>query len=487
MEKYEATRNEASEKEQYDAKKQESTEKVVDLAGELALDYFTAGQGSAIKNELENVPVVGGAVKEVWDGAVGAVSSVVKETPVGDVAKVADDIGVLDVAKQAKGLINLSNGGGGTAAPSGNISPTSSPTSAPTPTSGNINSSSTATPASDIPNKSNTTNPETMPDQSKPNNNNDIANDSNTENSSKDNGKESGSDTNDNNSSNELEEDSTNSESSSKNIFEDLIMKSVQRQMFFGVIGLFVITLFFVMIASAKDNANLALTNNSSMSHNSSVGSGTISPSTFSGGNANQLQLGQSLLSILGQEKIDAWNNQIKNDVANASSRSEAVALAGYDLIQGALNEGIVLPYFWGGGHGAIYDGVDSSIGSSKKITASGSTLQPAGSSMPYGYDCSGFVSWAIKNGGCSNFTALTTHGFKALPSKVNIDVSQAKAGDVVVSNSHIVLVINNTGTSLQVAEAKGARVGIVFSEYNYSYFSKYETIDMSVYYATYC
>ena len=90
--------------------KQESTEKAVDLAGEVALDYFTGGKGSQIKNMAEQVPIVGSAVKNTWDKAVKTVAKPLAKSPVGNVLKKADDAGITDTAKQAKDLISMKNG-----------------------------------------------------------------------------------------------------------------------------------------------------------------------------------------------------------------------------------------------------------------------------------------------------------------------------------------------------------------------------------------
>lgn len=96
----------------YEDQKRESTEKAVDLAGEVALDYFTGGQGSKIKNMAENVPIVGNTVKNTWDGAVKKVSKTVSKTPAGDMLKKADDAGVTDMARTAKDAMSMKGGGG---------------------------------------------------------------------------------------------------------------------------------------------------------------------------------------------------------------------------------------------------------------------------------------------------------------------------------------------------------------------------------------
>lgn len=96
----------------YEEQKRESTEKAVDLAGEAALDYFTGGKGSKIKNMAENVPIVGNTVKNSWDGAVKKVSKAVSKTPAGDMLKKADDAGVTDMARTAKDAMSMKGGGG---------------------------------------------------------------------------------------------------------------------------------------------------------------------------------------------------------------------------------------------------------------------------------------------------------------------------------------------------------------------------------------
>ena len=107
------------------------------------------------------------------------------------------------------------------------------------------------------------------------------------------------------------------------------------------------------------------------------------------------------------------------------------------------------------------------------------------GSTQASGMDCSGFVSWALKNGGCSNFTPILASDFKSLGSR--IDPSQATVGDIAASNTHVMIILNNTGSSLVIAEAKGAKYGIIFEEYAYSHFGNYKIVSMSDYYAKNC
>lgn len=218
-----------------------------------------------------------------------------------------------------------------------------------------------------------------------------------------------------------------------------------------------------------------------------SVGSiSSIDAASLSGGGGKILSPGQSLLSLLGQAKIDEWTASIKSDVQAAGIGSGgAPAMAAYGLVQGALNEGIVIPYFWGGGHGVIADGINGSWGSAQTIGVGGSSAQPKGSTQASGMDCSGFVSWALKNGGCSSFTPILANDFQSLGP--GIDPSQAVTGDIASSSSHVMIILNNTGTSLVIAEAKGSSYGIIFEEYSYSHFGKYKIVSMGDYYAKNC
>lgn len=112
---YKANRNnleevpEKTEKE----KKQESTEKLVDLAGETALDVYTGGQFSNVKGMVEKVPVAGKVANKTWNKAVKGVSKIASKTPIGNIAKKADDAGITDTARSAKNMVNITKGNPG--------------------------------------------------------------------------------------------------------------------------------------------------------------------------------------------------------------------------------------------------------------------------------------------------------------------------------------------------------------------------------------
>ena len=100
---------------------------------------------------------------------------------------------------------------------------------------------------------------------------------------------------------------------------------------------------------------------------------------------------------------VEELNNYIHNNVmengpgTRAGAVTAAVSLINF-LYDGA---GVRLPYYWGGQYD--YIGVNPNFGGYTKASAHGE--------VHAGFDCSGFVSWAILNGGY-NFSRLTTVGF---------------------------------------------------------------------------
>lgn len=106
MEKYKAVSNNSNVIENDKNENLKSTEKVVNLAAETALDSVTAGQGSKIKKGLEKVPVMGNQVSKTWNNAVKNVSEKVSNTPLGNIARRADKSGVVDTARGVKDAMN---------------------------------------------------------------------------------------------------------------------------------------------------------------------------------------------------------------------------------------------------------------------------------------------------------------------------------------------------------------------------------------------
>ena len=113
-----------------------------------------------------------------------------------------------------------------------------------------------------------------------------------------------------------------------------------------------------------------------------------------------------SYLSTNGTS-VDELNTFIKSNVTNNGvGTREGVVTAAVSLVN-YLYDGmnVRLPYYWGGQYQTI--GINPAFGGlTNPVTT------PHGNVYNYnGFDCSGFVSWAIRNGGY-NFSRHTTHNF---------------------------------------------------------------------------
>lgn len=262
------------------------------------------------------------------------------------------------------------------------------------------------------------------------------------------------------------------------------------------VVSFFVFLMLMTVVVSATPFANMDLTNGETSmtgSNGSFTGSinvvtpediSNIDDASIDGKNGIILSGGKTLNELLGEDGLHSLNNSILNSAQSAGyGTGAAPAAAAQALIQNLLNNNIKLPYFWGGGHGVISTGADGSWGTYTKVSAAGHST--SFSNQPLGLDCSGFVSWALYNGGCKNFTPIVAASFKNLGP--NISFSNAKTGDIAANNTHVVLILENRGENLLVAEAKGTAYGVVFSLMNENTAKKYTIVDMGSYYQTNC
>ena len=99
---------------------------------------------------------------------------------------------------------------------------------------------------------------------------------------------------------------------------------------------------------------------------------------------------------------VGELNEYIRSSVReNGAGTRAGVVTAAVSLINFLEAAGARLPYYWGGQY--QYIGVNPNFG--------GYTSASAHGEVHAGFDCSGFVSWAILNGGY-NFSRITTVGF---------------------------------------------------------------------------
>ena len=227
-----------------------------------------------------------------------------------------------------------------------------------------------------------------------------------------------------------------------------------------GFIALFVI-LFLPMIIYSEFSGLLGVENGAGSS-----GSNDNAYSDYEFSSDGDQILHESLSSFLESHgsSLTEFNNLISNNVENSGygTRAGVVAAAVTLIAELGNNYNVKIPYYWGGGHGRMIEGADGNWGSSSCHTYAN------GQSYNYcGLDCSGFVAWAIYNGGF-NVAARSAGTFQNLPGAERVTLSSGSAvlqpGDLMESNSHVVLVVDVIDGGYVVAEAAGNSTGVKFS-----------------------
>lgn len=113
--------------------------------------------------------------------------------------------------------------------------------------------------------------------------------------------------------------------------------------------------------------------------------------------------------------------------------------------------------YFWGGGHDKICDGLDPTWGEPRFVTSEGS--ETTGTSQPNSLDCSGYISWALKNGGYNIDKPMSTWDLEKTGNKVPItsaNQNNIQVGDLAYMEGHIGMVIRVEGNEITVSHCSG-------------------------------
>ena len=187
-------------------------------------------------------------------------------------------------------------------------------------------------------------------------------------------------------------------------------------------------------------------------------------------------------LSSSEKKNIESY---INSEVDNAGyGTGAAVAAAGQALTHGLeqIGPGYRLGYYWAGGHNDTTIGFKSTWGTNQGYvyTEKGNATGPE-----EGMDCSGFVSWAIRNACSSEFSAETSGSFENFGSSV--DLSKAKPGDVITNSGHIILILKNNGDGSVTTAEESFSNGLIFNTYNASQISQYKVVNMESWYKKTC
>lgn len=173
-----------------------------------------------------------------------------------------------------------------------------------------------------------------------------------------------------------------------------------------------------------------------------------------------------NILSTNGATIKDMDDFIYRNVTEAGKGTREAVVTAAVSQINYLYdNYKVRAPYYWGGNYQRY--GMPSNLGA-KTVTSCSST------SCYYnvGFDCSGFVSWAIKNGGYT-LNRLTTVGFDSKFSSNSCNIKDSNCigqpGDLINSREchvQMIVAVDESSGKYMVAESTGS-LGVVMREWN--------------------
>ena len=207
-------------------------------------------------------------------------------------------------------------------------------------------------------------------------------------------------------------------------------------------------------------------------------------------------------VTVAGKQTIRIANNRSYLSCGEGPNYNQElfsyVRGAGYKTREGVVAAAIYLsstmpnrvPYFWSGGHyhdwtfrnygkvsphsGGDFIGISKYFGCEARMDFGGTAVQPDGQYFKFGLDCSGFVAWAILNGGYftgSNKIVISTKAKVSSIGGVSVESSsfsnakgRIKPGDIVFKSGHTGMVIDVSDSKLTIAEAAGAKKGLIIS-----------------------
>lgn len=272
-----------------------------------------------------------------------------------------------------------------------------------------------------------------------------------------------------------------------KSLVKKIITRPIKIALITGAFGfLFLAFVILLIILSPNLGSMLDLTSKGSSSSgisninqtsDTSLSRDEASAYNYPSASESDELTGESLLSKIGADGIAELESKIKSAVGSGCT-GKSVAKAAIALIDGLHAKGIRIPYYYGGGHNLNNKLVDPEWGSK----TSASQVTPKGNVYYYkGLDCGGFISWAMQAANINAVFAIST----VLNNDTKISFTSLSAGDVVGNNSHVMLVLENDGNTLTLAEATGG--GVQYSKKTYAQCSDYNAIDMDAYYAANC
>ncbi len=121
--------------------------------------------------------------------------------------------------------------------------------------------------------------------------------------------------------------------------------------------------------------------------------------------------------------------------------------------------------------------GVPDKWGCDVKMAFGGTDKQKNGVLYPFGVDCSGFITWAIINGGYyvddgKQKIIISTNPLSKYVDGISVDTvtladakGKAKPGDILYKKGHVGLILEVNGDTYTIAEENGFDNGLIISK----------------------
>lgn len=165
------------------------------------------------------------------------------------------------------------------------------------------------------------------------------------------------------------------------------------------------------------------------------------------------------------------YQKELDDLIKNSSLGRKRVCLIAFYMVSKFPK----IPYFWGGGHSMSYEkmiGLDPELGKMVPIKIKGSKNMLVGDLFPKSYDCSGFVSWCLINGGFNlnsyiidkKKCSLDVLDFLKIGEVVSLENEHIQKGDLVWMEGHIGIIVNVTKSDLAVAHLSYSGKGTNFT-----------------------
>ena len=207
----------------------------------------------------------------------------------------------------------------------------------------------------------------------------------------------------------------------------------------------------------------------------------------------------------LSDSEMKDISSAIKRSINSSDDWGTRVALAGWSLIYYSSEKGVKIHYQLGGNglHKAFYHGWGTKLSSeavnsrcSKDNSVNYNNDCGNGKDKYVGMDCTQFIRWAVYNGcgisvtaSCSNNSKVICYTDRSKFSRTS-DYDDAKPGDILIKNGHVVLFLKKSGSDYYIAETtRGKGHGTLINKYTKSGLKKdgFEVIQMTDGYKKYC